>query len=135
MRIRRRKNGTFFPAHGDCRDGKISPECQAYHRAKTRCRNPHVDAFKYYGARGIKFRFKTFREFLNEVGRKPSPEYVLDRIDNDGHYEIGNVKWATKSESSKNRRKTPRFLRAVRKSVAYAYTFLHRDPKTGRFRR
>ncbi len=48
--------------------------------------------------------FENYPEFLAELGRKPSPKHSLDRIDNDGHYEKGNVRWATRKEQSNNTR-------------------------------
>lgn len=83
--------------------GKTS-EYQAYTSAKQRCINSRVCNFEHYGGRGIKFLFKTFEEFYRELGPKPSPQHSLDRIDNDGHYERGNVRWATPSQQAHNRR-------------------------------
>lgn len=76
----------------------------AYREARARCRNKKNPKWKYYGARGIKFKFSSFEEFLVAVGKKPDPALVLDRIDNDGHYEAGNLRWATMSQSNLNRR-------------------------------
>jgi hypothetical protein len=77
-------------------------EYKAWSQARTRCGNGDPD----YGGRGIEMRFRTFEAFLTEVGSKPSPELSLDRIDNDGHYEPGNVRWATQRQQSLNRRST-----------------------------
>src|SRR5271157_3507636 len=82
-------------------------EIRAYYDAGTRCRNPKAQEYKNYGARGIEFRFTSFQEFIEHIGPKPHPKMSLDRINNDGHYEIGNVRWATKREQSRNRRKSP----------------------------
>lgn len=79
-------------------------ESDAYQGAKTRCTKPRHPAYKNYGGRGIQFRFKSFAEFLAHVGTRPSPEYTLDRIDNTGHYETGNVRWALWTEQASNRR-------------------------------
>ena len=68
---------------------------QAMHK---RCENEKGPFFKYYGGRGIEFRFKNFAEFIAEVGPRPNPKMQLDRIDNEGHYEIGNIQWTTKSK-------------------------------------
>lgn len=87
-----------------------TPEYVAYSAARQRCVNPKSPEFKNYGARGIEFRFRSFEEFFAEIGSKSSPDLSLDRIDNDGHYEPGNVRWATPAQQSANRRvckKTP----------------------------
>jgi len=46
------------------------------------------------------------------LGPKPSPKHTVDRIDNDGHYVPGNVRWATRSEQNKNQR--PRRMAGTR---------------------
>lgn len=73
---------------------KNTPEYKSYSHAKSRCTNSNEDAFPHYGGRGIEFRFNSFEEFFSELGPKPEPKhkYSVDRIDNDGHYEPGNVR-------------------------------------------
>jgi hypothetical protein len=90
--------------HGLFSGGKIPLEYWVYKAAKRRCTNPNDKAWHNYGGRGIRFLFKSFQEFLAAVGRKPSPQYRLDRINNDGHYQKGNVRWVTFEESQRNRR-------------------------------
>jgi len=80
------------------------PEYRAYGGAKSRCNNARHSAWRYYGGRGIRFKFKTFEEFFKEVGKRPSKEHSLNRRDNNGHYELGNVEWSTKAEQAHNRR-------------------------------
>ena len=81
-----------------------TPEYWAYKGAKGRCTNPKNQSYEDYGARGIQFRFNSFQEFLEEVGKRPSSYHSLDRINNDGHYEKGNLRWANKKEQANNRR-------------------------------
>ena len=93
--------------HSNLRHGmSYTPEWTSFHAAKKRC-NPEF-ALKHpdYSGRGIEFRFKSFEEFYAEVGPRPEPKfcYSLERIDNDGHYEVGNVRWATKKQQARNRR-------------------------------
>src|SRR5258708_1547249 len=86
-------NGTF--KHGMSR----TPEYTAWDNARNRCStNPKVRYWKDYGGRGIKFLFTNFEQFFKELGPRPSPEHSVDRIENDGHYEPGNVRWATPKE-------------------------------------
>lgn len=85
-----------------------SPENNSYRAAKERCNLESHIHYKNYGGRGIKFKFKDFVEFYEEVGEKPEPKenYTIERINNNGHYEKGNVRWATYAEQGKNRRNT-----------------------------
>ena len=77
----------------------------------TRCYNPNATAFSYYGSRGITIcdRWRSFANFFADMGERPL-KHSLDRIDNNGHYEPGNCRWATASQQSSNQR--PRTLKA-----------------------
>ena len=87
------------------RHGKtLTPEYMAYNGAKNRCTNVNNTAYYQYGGRGIRFCFKSFEEFIAEIGYRPSPEHSLDRIDVNRHYEKGNVRWATSKQQARNRR-------------------------------
>ena len=96
--------------HGAARKGRVTPEYRAYHGAKCRCTNPNEPLWKYYGGRGIKFLFISFEEFFACVGPRPIG-MSLDRINNNGHYEPGNMRWATRSQQRRNRRTGDRFHR------------------------
>ncbi len=67
---------------------------------KSRVQPAHPSREPYYD-RGIRVCdewLSDFPAFLAHVGRRPSERHSLDRIDNDGDYEPGNVRWATQSE-------------------------------------
>lgn len=93
--------------HGCCTDGKI-PEYHIWNSMKNRCLNPNDKGFKNYGARGISVcdEWKnSFESFYEYVGQRPFDGASIDRIDNDGNYEPGNVRWATPKEQMANTRK------------------------------
>jgi hypothetical protein len=95
--------------HGEYRHGKTTAEIGSFKSAKSRCTNPRNKKYQSYGGRGIEFRFESFEQFLAELGRKPSPSHSLDRYpDNDGHYEPGNVRWATPKQQANNTRASRR---------------------------
>ena len=79
----------------------------------ARCENPNQTHFEYYGGRGIKVcpEWHDVTAFVswieNNLGSKPAG-YSLDRINNEGDYEPGNVRWATRSEQQLNQRKRRR---------------------------
>ena len=82
-----------------------TPEYRAFSAAKYRCNNPCVPGYKDYGGRGVRFLFASFEEFYAELGPRPGAGYSVDRINNDGNYEPGNVRWATWSQQIRNQRR------------------------------
>jgi hypothetical protein len=83
--------------------GSRTPEYMAYADARYRCTSEKSTNWPNYGGRGIKFLFKDYGEFFACVGKRPKGR-SLDRIDVNGNYEPGNVRWATGSEQWANRR-------------------------------
>lgn len=85
-----------------------SKEYRIFIAAKARCNNPKNPFYHRYGGRGIEFRFQNFEEFFDEVGMRPDVTHSLDRINNDGHYESGNVRWADRLTQQRNRFHSPK---------------------------
>lgn len=80
------------------------PEYRSYRQAYIRCNNKNHISYKSYGGRGILFKFINFEHFIKELGKKPTPEHTLDRIDVNGNYEPDNCKWSTFKEQCSNKR-------------------------------
>ena len=83
-----------------------SPEFTVWQMMIQRCTNPRARGYARYGGRGIRVCARwsgSFEAFLADVGPRPSLAYSLDRYpDNDGHYEPGNVRWATREQQQAN---------------------------------
>ena len=91
------------------RKGGLRSERRALKEAKARCRLPHNKNYAAYGGRGIEVSSEWdgpegIERFLEHIGPKPSDDYTLDRIDNDGNYEPGNVRWTSWTVQANNRR-------------------------------
>ena len=86
-------------------------EYNAWRSMRLRCLCKTHKFYNYYGGRGIKICDRWLEpkgcgyfNFLQDLGRKPSKKYSLDRIDNNGNYTPSNCRWATSKTQMKNRR-------------------------------
>lgn len=104
-RFCRSKKGNQVPrSHGKT----YTTEYRTWKDMKQRCFNPDNAYYDYYAGRGITVCdewAKSFEAFIAHIGPKPRAGLSLDRIDNDGDYEPGNVRWATQSQQNFNKRK------------------------------
>lgn len=93
---------------------------QKWNSMKNRCFNPRLKNYKNYGGRGISVceSWLKFENFLSDMGIAPDA-HSLERIDNDGNYEPGNVRWATAKEQQRNKRNS-RFITYRGKTLTVA---------------
>ena len=83
-------------------------EYKSWAQMKERCYNKNGKDFYRYGGRGITVCsewINSFETFYEDMGKKPSKNHSLDRIDNNKGYTKNNCRWATNSEQTYNRRK------------------------------
>ena len=101
-----------------------TPEYRVWASMIARCKYKGSTSFRWYGARGVKVCERWAVDFLNflaDVGKKPAVDSELDRIDPNGNYEPGNVRWVPKATQINNRGNT-RFVvyRGVRTPLTEA---------------
>lgn len=85
--------------------GTYTREYRVWADMHQRCRNPRNTRYPKYGGRGISVceRWADFGTFIADMGPRPSPNHSIDRINNDGNYEPGNCRWATRSDQQRNK--------------------------------
>lgn len=90
--------------HGEA--ARRTPEYRSWRAMRVRCENPNHIAYDRYGGAGITVceRWKDYSNFLADMGRRPSLDYTLDRIDNGKGYEPGNCRWADRKTQILNSR-------------------------------
>lgn len=82
--------------------------CHCFYHIKDRCTNPKNKDYKYYGGRGIKCSFKSVNDFVNYILNILKTDLCgleIDRIDNNGNYEPGNIRFVTHKENCNNRKR------------------------------
>lgn len=88
---------------------------------KQRCLNSKHSSFNGYGGRGISIceSWMNFENFYKDMGDPPTKEHEIDRINNDGNYELSNCRWSTRKEQMNNMRRN-KYLLFEGKNLTYA---------------
>lgn len=74
----------------------------SWNSMRCRCNNPR---FKNYHGKGVTYWevWNDYAQFVRDLGHRPSADHTLDRINNEGGYYPGNVRWATRVEQARNK--------------------------------
>lgn len=81
-----------------------TPEYKVWRAMFQRCEDRSSKSYRRYGGRGISIcgRWRTFENFLADMGKRPSKTHSIDRVNNDGNYEPSNCRWATRKQQYEN---------------------------------
>ena len=80
------------------------PLYSTWRSMRGRCSNPNLDAYPWYGAKGITVcdRWNSFTNFVEDMGERPEG-FTLDRINSDQDYSPSNCRWASVTDQLRNR--------------------------------
>lgn len=98
-----------------------TPEYEAWQNMKSRCsENAKREDYKNYFLKGITVceRWMKFENFLSDMGKRPSKNHSLDRIENNGNYEPGNCRWATPKQQASNKSNNKWFMYKGKRMLA-----------------
>lgn len=86
-------------------NNRNSPEYRSWNAMKSRCYNPKNNKSKYYRERGVTVcdRWRTFENFLADMGPRPKGTSIDRWPDKNGNYEPSNCRWATPTQQNNNR--------------------------------
>jgi hypothetical protein len=98
------KGSTFI--HGFAKRGRVFPEYFVWRSMQYRCEREWIEGYEYYGGRGIKVceRWRTFSNFLEDMGRRPTSRHTIERLNNATDYMPSNCEWALPHAQSRNKR-------------------------------
>jgi hypothetical protein len=113
--------------HGHSSATHISSEYSSWHNMVTRCTNNSHASFNDYAGRGITVceKWKTFENFLEDMGNKPSDEYSIERIDNNKGYSPANCVWSDRITQQRNQR--------VRSDNALGIRGVYKESRSGKY--
>lgn len=103
----------FTTKHGESSTKTITREYKIWSGMKQRCYNPKNNRYAYYAGRNIKVCDRwlhSYKNFLHDMGRRPSSRHSLDRIDNNKDYCPENCRWATMKQQQSNKKNNVYFL-------------------------
>lgn len=127
-------------AYGRAMYAVQNPARNPWKNMLQRCGNPNAPNYSRYGGAGVRVHepWRVFKQFLADVGERPSPRHSLDRWpDKKGNYEPGNVRWATPEEQGRNKQENHLVAiagRVVTVTELSEITGIHRATINGRIR-
>lgn len=121
-----------------------SPTQWVWSDMKRRCYSAHRRGYENYGGRGIRIcdrwlhgdgERNGFTCFLADMGPRPSKDFQIDRIDNDGDYTPENCRWIPRDAQNYNKRNTFRFTAFGRELTLADAESIYGIPKSVIFHR
>lgn len=108
-KCRGKQLGDMNTKHGAARASGFTTEYRSWNHLREKCVNASNPAYPRFGGRGVTMHPRwvaSFKAFLDDMGERPSPKHILERVEETGHYEPGNCVWLTKSDIALKKAKT-----------------------------